>query len=390
MTLPPSPITPTIDLDAPGVGHGFLRLPYSRDDSAWGSVMIPVTVVRGAPGPTALLTGGNHGDEYEGPLALFDLARILDPAELTGAAIIVPALNYPAFRAATRTSPIDRGNLNRSFPGSPTGSVTQKIADFVTRELLPRADIVLDFHSGGRTLDFLPFCAAHVLPDREQEARALAAVAAFGAPWSMKMLEIDSVGMFDSTAEAMGKTFVTTELGGGGTARAETVAIARRGALNLLRHAGILRGAPEPAATRWLDMPSSDCFAFAEDDGLIEPAIDLGARVAAGDLLARIHPVSRTGLAPAEIRARTRRPARRPPFPGPRQGRRLCRRRRRRAMTPPANASSGFHTALKPGEQSFSVNRRKTSKESLRAPARSKWPQWRPPAPSTFVAAGSP
>jgi N-alpha-acetyl-L-2,4-diaminobutyrate deacetylase len=302
--LPPSPIVPTIDLDAAGARHGFLRLPYSRDDSAWGSVMIPVAVVRGASGPTALLTGGNHGDEYEGPLALFDLARSLDPAELTGAAIIVPALNYPAFRAATRTSPIDRGNLNRSFPGSPTGSVTQKIADFVTRELLPRADIVLDFHSGGRTLDFLPFAAAHVLPDKTQEARALAAVEAFGAPWSMKMLEIDSVGMFDTTAEDMGKTFVTTELGGGGTARAATVAIARRGVRNLLRHAGILRGAPEPAATRWLDMPSSDCFAFAEDDGLIEPAVDLGARVAAGDLLARIHPATRTGLAPAEIRAR--------------------------------------------------------------------------------------
>ena len=81
--------------------------------------MIPIAVIRGAPGPTALLTGGNHGDEYEGPIALFDLARTLDPADLTGTVIIVPALNLPAFRAATRTSPIDRGNLNRSFPGSP-------------------------------------------------------------------------------------------------------------------------------------------------------------------------------------------------------------------------------------------------------------------------------
>ena len=155
---------------------------------------------------------------------------------------------------------------------SPTGSVTQKIADYVTRELLPRADIVLDFHSGGRTLDFLPFAAAHVLPDKAQEARALAAVEAFAAPFSMQMLEIDAVGMFDTTAEALGKTFVTTELGGGGTARAETVAIARRGVRNLLRHAGILPGAPEPAPTRWLDMPSADCFTFAEDAGLIEPA----------------------------------------------------------------------------------------------------------------------
>jgi N2-acetyl-L-2,4-diaminobutanoate deacetylase len=300
----PSPVTATVDFAAPGKQHGFLRLPYSRDDSAWGSVMIPIAVVRGGAGPTALLTGGNHGDEYEGPLALFDLARTLDPADVTGTVVIVPALNAPAFRAGTRTSPIDRGNLNRSFPGAPDGTVTEKIADYVTRHLLPMADLVLDFHSGGRTLDFLPFCAAHILPDKAQEARGFAAVEAFAAPFSVKMLEIDAVGMFDTTAEEMGKTFVTTELGGGGTARAATVAIARRGTANLLRHAGILAGTPDRAPTTWLDMPSGDCFAFAEDDGLIEPAVDLGAPVAAGDLLARIHPVTRTGLAPAEIRAR--------------------------------------------------------------------------------------
>ena len=160
--LPPSPIVPTLDLAAPGVRHGFLRLPYSRDDSAWGSVMIPITVVANGEGPTALLTGGNHGDEYEGPIALFDLARRLRPEEVSGRVIIVPAMNYPAFRAGTRTSPIDKGNLNRTFPGRPDGTVTQKIADFFQRHLLPMADIVLDFHSGGRTLDFVPLSLIHI------------------------------------------------------------------------------------------------------------------------------------------------------------------------------------------------------------------------------------
>jgi N-alpha-acetyl-L-2,4-diaminobutyrate deacetylase len=300
----PSPVVPSIELAAEGKQHGFLRLPWSRDDSAWGSVMIPICVVRRGAGPTALLVGGNHGDEYEGPIALFELARILDPADMTGAVVIVPALNYPAFRAGTRTSPIDRGNLNRSFPGRGDGTVTEKIADYVTRHLLPMADLVLDFHSGGKTLDFLPFAAAHVLADKAQEARAMAAVEAFAAPYSMQMLEIDAVGLFDTTAEETGRTFVTTELGGGGTATAASVAIARRGATNLLRHAGILEGAPEPAPTQWLDMPSADCFVFAEDDGLIEPTRDLGASVGAGDVLARIHPVARTGLAPVELRAR--------------------------------------------------------------------------------------
>jgi N-alpha-acetyl-L-2,4-diaminobutyrate deacetylase len=302
--LKPSPVAPTVDFDRNGVQHGFLRLPYSRDDSAWGSVMIPVCVVRNGDGPTALLTGANHGDEYEGPLALYELARTLDPDAVAGTVIIVPAMNYPAFRASTRTSPIDRGNMNRSFPGRPDGTVTEKIADYFQRELLPRADLVFDFHSGGRTLDFLPYCAAHILPDKAQEAKAFAAVEAFAAPYSMKMLEIDAVGMYDTAAEDMGKVFVTTELGGGGTARAETVRIARRGIANVLRHAGIVEGAAAKSKTRWLDMPSDDCFIFAEDDGLFETMVDLGEDVREGMIIARIHPIGRTGLAPQEIRAK--------------------------------------------------------------------------------------
>lgn len=300
----PSPVVPTVDFDRNGVQHGFLRLPYSRDDSAWGSVMVPICVVRNGDGPTALLTGANHGDEYEGPLALYELARTLDPDAVAGTVIIVPAMNYPAFRAGTRTSPIDRGNMNRSFPGRPDGTVTEKIADYFQRELLPRADLVFDFHSGGRTLDFLPYCAAHILPDKAQEAKAFAAVEAFAAPYSMKMLEIDAVGMYDTAAEDMGKVFVTTELGGGGTARAETVRIARRGIANVLRHAGIVEGAAAKSETRWLDMPSDDCFIFAEDDGLFETMVDLGEDVREGMIIARIHPIGRTGLAPQEIRAK--------------------------------------------------------------------------------------
>ena len=304
MALRPTPIVATVDFVADGTQHGFLRLPYSRDDSAWGSVMIPIAVIRNGNGPTALLTGGNHGDEYEGPIALFDLARTLDPKTASGTVIIVPAMNYPAFRAGTRTSPIDKGNLNRIFPGRPNGTITEKIADYFQRELLPRAEIVLDFHSGGKTLDFLPFCACHIMPDKGLEKKVLAAVAAFSAPFSMQMLEIDAVGMYDTAAEEMGKIFITTELGGGGTARAETLHIAKRGVRNLLRHAGILAGEVEHHPTRWLDMPSSDCFSFAENDGMIETMADLGDAVDKGEVVARIHGVERTGTPPHEICAK--------------------------------------------------------------------------------------
>lgn len=299
-----NPITPTIPLDADGAHHGFLRLPYSRDDSAWGALMIPFSVIRNGDGPTALFVAGNHGDEYEGQLALRELALTLDPAAIRGRVIILPSLNYPAARAATRTSPIDGGNMNRIFPGRPDGGVTEKIADYVQAELIGLADLVLDLHSGGRTLDFVPFAAAHVLPDKTQEAACVAAMRAFNAPYSMKLLEIDAVGMLDTTVEERGKTFVTTELCGGGSSTPASVAVARKGVRNLLIHAGISEGEPDLGPSVDLDMPDERCFVFSEDEGMIEFAVGLGERVAEGDLLARVWPVARTGVAPSAYHAR--------------------------------------------------------------------------------------
>ena len=298
-----NPIVPTVPFEEDGTHHGFLRLPYSRDDSAWGSVMIPITVIRNGEGPTALLTGGNHGDEYEGPVALQELALTLPPGDIGGRVIIVPAFNYPAFRAGTRTSPIDRGNLNRSFPGLADGTVTEKIAHYFDSVLIPMADIVLDFHSGGKTLDFLPFAAAHVLENKGQQAACVAAARAFNAPYTAILLDIDTVGMYDTAVEEKGKVFVTTELGGGGTATARSIALAKRGVRNVLKHAGILSGDLQLEPTISLDMPDGDCFVFCESDGMIEPVVDLGGNVSAGDVVARVWSTERTGVAPTDYRA---------------------------------------------------------------------------------------
>jgi N-alpha-acetyl-L-2,4-diaminobutyrate deacetylase len=301
--LTDNPISATVDFSLDGVQHGFLKLPYSRDDSAWGAVMIPLTVVKRGQGPTALLTGGNHGDEYEGPVALSKLAQRLTAEEVSGRVIIIPFMNTPAFHAGRRTSPIDKGNLNRSFPGKPDGTVTEKIADYFRRTLLPLADIVLDIHSGGRTLDFLPFAACHVLPDKHQQAQCEAGMQAFNAPYSMRMLELDAGAMYDTAAEQQGKVFVTTELGGGGSASARSVAIAERGVRNLLVHAGVLQGEVELRPTVMLDMPDGSCFVASEHDGLLEMCRDLGDQVRKGEVIARVHDIKRTGAAPVEYRA---------------------------------------------------------------------------------------
>jgi N-alpha-acetyl-L-2,4-diaminobutyrate deacetylase len=300
----PSPVRATVDFNEPGVHHGHLRLPWSRNDSAWGNLMIPVTVITGAPGPTVLVTGGIHGDEYEGPLAILDAARRLTEKDIAGRLILLPFMNHPAVKAATRVSPIDGVNMNRCFPGNPDGSITRQIADYVLRALVPMASLVLDFHSGGKTLDFLPMGASHLLNDKGLEARCAAAAAAFNAPFTMRMLELDPTGLFDTAVESAGCTFVTTELRGGGTVTAKSAAVARRGLRNVLIHAGLIEGEVEMQPSTFLDMPSLDCYAFAQEAGMLEPAVDLGDRVRQGDLLARVWRVDRTGAAPEEVVAR--------------------------------------------------------------------------------------
>ena len=295
-----SPISATVDFEKDGIQHGFLKLPHSHDASAWGSIVIPITVAKNGKGPTILFTGANHGDEYEGPVALFDLANQIKAEDISGRVIIIPGMNYPAFQAGKRTSPIDGGNMNRVFPGNPEGTFTEKIADYFSRTLLPLADYVLDFHSGGKTLDFLPFCCAHVLENKKQQAKCIAAMKAFNAPHSVMLLEIDATNMYDTAAENMGKVFISTELAGGGTTSAYTVAIAKKGIRNILRHAGITKGEMEVDETLNLDMPDERCYVFSETSGLVEHCVDLGDEVKKGQLVAKVHNIERTGTNPVE------------------------------------------------------------------------------------------
>ncbi|UYG02753.1 N(2)-acetyl-L-2,4-diaminobutanoate deacetylase DoeB [Halomonas sp. LR3S48] len=305
MSKRPSPISATVDFDADGVQHGFLKLPISTDESAWGAVMIPVTVVRNGEGPTALLAGGNHGDEYEGITALLKLASELRAEDVRGRVIIVPMMNMPAAMAGKRTSPMDGGNLNRSFPGDPDGTVTEKIADYFTRVMVPMCDVVLDLHSGGRTLDIIPFGASHVLDNPEQQRQALEGAKAFGAPYAMMMFELDAAALFDTAVESQGKVFVATELGGGGTSTPESLAITERGVRNFLIHFGLVEGEvvmpDEPQV--YLDMPDASCYVQSEHTGLLELTLGLGDKVEKGQVIARIYDLTRSGSAPVEYRA---------------------------------------------------------------------------------------
>jgi N-alpha-acetyl-L-2,4-diaminobutyrate deacetylase len=241
----------SIDIEAEGKHFGHLSIPHSRNESGWGAVHLPIVSIKNGGGPTVVFTGGNHGDEYEGPIALLKLVRALDPASVHGRVIVIPALNYPAVMGGARVSPIDGVNMNRAFPGRRDGSVTQMIAHFVQHKILPGCDVLFDIHSGGKTMMFSPFACYHRLADEALTNRAREAVEAMAAPISLELVELDAEGMIDTAVEDMGKIFVGTELGGGGTATTGTVAIAETAVRNLLAHLGVAARCtcPTPAAT---------------------------------------------------------------------------------------------------------------------------------------------
>ena len=141
MSQQTSLIQSEIDYDRDGKQTGFLRLPYSVHRSAYGWIPVPIVMFKNGAGPTALMMSGNHGDEYEGQIALTKLSQSLAAGDIQGRLIILPMANYPAAHAGLRTSPFDAGNLNRSFPGDPQGTPTEMIAHYIEEILMPCAII---------------------------------------------------------------------------------------------------------------------------------------------------------------------------------------------------------------------------------------------------------
>ena len=286
----PVSLPDNLTFDQDGKFISLLKITNSTNTSGWGSLLLPVIVVRNGNGPTVLFTGGNHGDEYEGPIALRKLANELKPEQIQGQVIIVPYLNYPAVLAGTRLSPVDGLNMNRSFPGSPDGSMTPMIADFVYRELVLRSDVVVDFHSGGNSMVFEPCVVIHHLEDTEQMKKTVAAAQQFGAPISLVLRELDSKGMLDTVVENCGKIFISTELGGGGCVSPRTLKIAENGIRNILQHFEILPPDNEVVPeTRFLETPDIGSYIMASQEGLYETLVGLGETVLKGQIIGRIH-----------------------------------------------------------------------------------------------------
>jgi predicted deacylase len=267
-------------------------------------------VVKNGSGPSVLLTGGVHGDEYEGQIAVSRLARELEPGSVQGRVIMIPALNLPAVLNDTRLSPVDNRDLNRCFPGDPRGTFSEMLAHFVDSVLLPLVDVSVDVHTAGHSMESALSTNMHHLPDPAVRRRTMDAAAALGAPFNVVFWGVDENATLTSAVERRGIISIGTELGGWGRVNVEGVRIGERGIRNVLKHFEVLDGKPDTVqrdggpGTRHMMVRDQSCYSFAPSGGLFEPRHLAGQDVQEGDLAGLLHFVEDVDRPPIEVRYR--------------------------------------------------------------------------------------
>jgi len=302
-----SRVVTEIDFEKDGRQSGYLRAPLSRNTSGWGVVEIPCFVAKHGVGPTVLLTGGIHGDEYEGQIALSEFIRTIDPATIQGRIIVLPAVNIPAVIAGTRLSPIDGQDINRCFPGNPKGTFSEMLAHYVSAVILPHVDVMLDMHTAGHSGDAIPSTNMHHIAESDVMTRTLAAAEACGAPFNVVFAGVDEGATLTSAAERQGVLTIGTELGGWGRVSVEGLRIARRMVRNILCHVGVIEGSPETSqrdgssGTRHMQVADQAHYTFSPAAGVFEPCHLAGEEVRAGTPAGYLHFVEDVDHVPIEL-----------------------------------------------------------------------------------------
>jgi predicted deacylase len=294
------PVTCTIDLSA-GTGKQAGELLLPRDTEEGGFVQIPIVTIANGAGPTVLVSGGTHGDEYEGQIAALRLITEVEPEQVSGRIIVIPVVSTEASKARTRFWP-SGANFNRSFPGSLDGPPDEQLAHFFTTVLFPLIDVVVEMHSGGSGSWIVPCSHMCAVDDPAQRKAMLEGMEAWNS--DVHFLYTAGSNYLPTAAQAQGKVVITTELGGGGRVPAPVHELAWSGLTNVLRHVGVLEGAPVTRAslglppTRIFDARGVDETVTALGSGLLDqsraPASGLlECLIEPGELVEKGQPIGR-------------------------------------------------------------------------------------------------
>lgn len=295
-----------IDWARPGKQVGYAWLPHSGHSDAWGAVALPIAVIGDGAGPTVLVTGAIHGDEYEGPIVINELIRSLDAAQVTGRLILMPAANAPALRAASRVSPLDGKNLARVFPGNPFGTPTEQIAAFIHDVLFPKCDAYVDLHAGGSSLFIEESAQVVVTPTLASAVRDRAEDMArwFGAKFTVITDNMGDPRTSCGAAAHLGLAAIAAEMGQNGSVSPKGVKRTRECLMRVLARLGVVPGVlPDaPPPSRRVHIVPNGGNLLSPGDGYFEPLHELGDTVQAGEVAGYLHLLSEPAQVPREVR----------------------------------------------------------------------------------------
>lgn len=242
------------------------------------SIDLPVRVIRGEKaGPVLLISGGLHGDEINGIeiVRRMLVKNILKPE--SGSVIAIPLMNVYGFIQNVRGVP-DGKDINRSFPGSKSGSLANLVAYNIMKEIIPKIDYGIDFHTGGASRSNFPQirCTFDVSENIE-----LAKV--FSPPVILHSKLIEK--SFRKAAYKKGKQILVFETGE--SLRIDNFGIeeAIKGTQRLMKYLGMIQNAPEPQKTEIFEKSS---WVRAKIAGLFHPKVILGDNINKRQLLGRI------------------------------------------------------------------------------------------------------
>ncbi|MDI6870586.1 MAG: succinylglutamate desuccinylase/aspartoacylase family protein [Bacillota bacterium] len=266
---------------------GWVNVGTRPDDTP---LSIPVIVLNGTEdGPVFSVNASVHGDEHEGVAAVLQLSKTLDPRELRGALILVPSVNLPAFEAMRRGNPEDVyvWDLNRTYPGSDRGFLTERIAAAHLNEIEAKADYSVSLHCGANYF----YLIGKVLYE-DEASKELAK--AFGPDWKYLWEGRPFRQTLKSACISRGVKAVTLELGGNGNRLPgvfrRNVDTMVKGVLNAMKHFGMVEGAAE-YPEEWIVIEETQVTANRGGLLLADPLFAFEKRVPAGTTVMRVYNV---------------------------------------------------------------------------------------------------
>jgi len=268
------------DLDVAAGRSATGELPIARLVTGT-RISLPIQVVHGrSPGPTVWLSAAVHGDEINGVEIIRRVTRSLDARTVAGTVIAVPIVNVHGFLNGDRYLP-DRRDLNRSFPGSPSGSLAARIANLFMTEIVSRCEVGIDLHTGSDHRTNLP----HVRADLDDPGtRKLAE--AFGAPLMLHARVRD--GSLRGAATERGATVLLYEGGEALRFDDESLSVGTDGIRRVLAELGMI--GPDHADPRPVPVESRrSTWIRARRSGIVLLDAELGEVVQRGQLLGVIH-----------------------------------------------------------------------------------------------------